>query len=114
MTVCMVVPGFRLRKNADIERVFRKGKPLFSLFLGCRFVATPVSPLAAFSVSKKQFPTAVDRNRMKRRLRESFREHLKAGLVADGEYVFFLTKQAKNPSFQEMRDAMRAIFMKIR
>ncbi|MGB5018124.1 MAG: ribonuclease P protein component [Candidatus Moraniibacteriota bacterium] len=110
----MVSPGFRLRKNADIERVFRKGKPFFSVFLGCRFVATPGAPLAAFSVSKKQFPTAVERNRLKRRLRESFRAHLKLGLVSAGEYVFFFTKQAKNPSCQEIRDAMRAIFAKIR
>lgn len=110
----MVSPGFRLRKNTDIERVFRKGKPLFSLFLGCRFVAHPSVILAAFSVSKKQFPTAVLRNRLKRCLRESFRAHLKAELIAGGEYVFFCTKQVKNPSLQEIRDSMRAIFAKIR
>jgi len=70
--------------------------------------------LAAFSISKKQFKLAVDRNRMKRRLRESFRAHRTAGIVPPGEYVFFFTKQAKNPSFQEIKDSMRAIFEKIR
>ena len=114
MPECMTAPGFRLRKNADIERVFRKGKPLFSPFLGGRFVPAAGSVLAAFSVSKKRFPLAVDRNRMRRRLRESFRAHRKAGFVADGEYVFFFTKQAKNPSFQEIQDSLRAIFAKIR
>ncbi len=110
----MTPQGFRLRKNCDIERVFREGKPLFCAFLGCRYAAAKDGTYAAFSISKKQFQAATDRNRMKRRLRESFREYIKRGIIPSGEYVFFFTKQAKNPSFQEIKDAMRAIFEKIR
>lgn len=110
----MTSQGFRLRKNCDIERVFRKGKPLFCASLGCRYAPSEGSPLAAFAVSKKQFPMAVSRNRLKRRMRESFRAYLVGGAVSPGEYVFFFTKQAKDPSFQEIKDCMRAIFAKVR
>lgn len=109
-----MVSPYRLRKNRDVERVFRIGKPLFSVFLGCRYVVASEDSLAAFSVSKKRFPTAVERNRMKRRLRESFRMYQRETLAPKGKYVFFFTKQSKNPSFQDVREAMRAILGKIR
>ncbi len=110
----MAPQGLRLRKNSDIERVFRRGKPIFYGILGCRYLIGSDAPLVAFSVSKKQFPTAVKRNRIRRWLRESFRAQYAAGAIPSGEYVFFLSKQAKKPLFGEICDSMRAIFEKIR
>lgn len=43
---------------------------------------TPLRVQAAFSVPKKRFPRAVDRNRIKRLMRESYRLHKTALLAA--------------------------------
>ena len=62
-----------------MDRVFAEGHTAKGFPLVARFVTTPPDGTAptrvAFTVSKRRFKRAVDRNRIKRLMRESWRHH---------------------------------------
>jgi ribonuclease P protein component len=65
----------RLRKENDIQELFEKGSS-FYLFPFKVFVRTPDNlecSQVLISVSKRNFKRAVDRNLLKRRIREAYR-----------------------------------------
>jgi len=67
----------KLKRKKLIEQLFKEGKsvtifPLRLFYLQCEHGG--IKPIrAGFSVSKKKFKRAVDRNRIKRQLREAYR-----------------------------------------
>ena len=67
----------RLKSAKSIEHLFSEGKAISAYPLRLVFVNKPNSTVpmqCAFSVSKRHFKKAVDRNRIKRLLRESYRK----------------------------------------
>ncbi len=67
----------KLKHKKLIEKLFKEGKsvtifPLKLFYLQCEHSGTKLIQ-AGFSVSKKKFKHAVDRNRIKRQLREAYR-----------------------------------------
>ena len=67
----------RLKSSKSIEHLFSEGKAISAYPLRLVFVSKPNSTVpmqCAFSVSKRHFKKAVDRNRIKRLLRESYRK----------------------------------------
>jgi len=67
----------RLKSAKSIEHLFSEGKVISAYPLRLVFVSNPNSTVpmqCAFSVSKRHFKKAVDRNRIKRLLRESYRK----------------------------------------
>jgi ribonuclease P protein component len=63
----------RLLKHADFRRVYETGRRHFSTNLTAFYVASEAGPRIGFTVSRA-LGGAVQRNRMKRRLREATRE----------------------------------------
>ena len=67
----------RLSSLKDIETLFSQGKSLVKFPIRLIWYPIPSEGIlkasAVFTVSKKKFPRAVDRNRIKRLLRESYR-----------------------------------------
>lgn len=59
----------RLKDTSLFQRTFRSGKPFFFEKVACRVLFLNNEPVRiGFSVSKKLFPRAVDRNHIKRLL----------------------------------------------
>ena len=70
----------RLHGKKNIDQLFLHGKSFFSHPFVVYYQTVPVtdaSPVCAvlFSVSKKKFPHATQRNLLKRRMREAFRKN---------------------------------------
>ena len=67
----------RISSRKDIENLFATGQGINSYPLRLVWIASPhdgrVPAKVMFSVSKKKFPRAVDRNRIKRLMSESYR-----------------------------------------
>ena len=92
----------RLKKSRDIIRVFKRGErretPFFSLLL--RRNSLGYDRMAV--VVNKKFGKAVERNRIRRRLKEIFRLYRKD---VGYDMVFYVKKEAKGASFEELKRA---------
>lgn len=92
----------RLTKRTDFARVYR---------LGSFFSEGPVSMKAVennldvarigFSIEKKFFKKATERNRIRRILREIFRKNLK-NIRKGTDIVVFYKKSEKDPNFEKI------------
>jgi ribonuclease P protein component len=96
----------RLCDNLLIEALFQKGEKLQSGYLICKYLESKNFQVG-FSAPKKLFPRAVDRNQIKRHLRESFRLHYKEILGENPKgYGYFIFKGRINTSFKETEKVM--------
>src|SRR5688572_1261178 len=82
----------RLSGKRLIDELFEKGSsqflyPFWILCLNEIKRETGLYPKVLFSIPKKNFKRAVDRNRIRRQLREAYRKHKKAIFYDSGETV---------------------------
>ena len=111
----------RLKSRKSIDTLFASGKgfAVFPLRVTYRFSASAEGGLQiGVTASKRNFKKAVDRNRIKRLLREAYRlqkEELQATLKASGKsgIVFFLFTGKTLPSFDEIKAAMAKCLQKL-
>lgn len=97
----------RLLKHADFRRVYEQGRRHFSANLTAFYVvqAGATGPRVGFTVSKA-LGDAVDRNRMKRRLREATREAWN-GFAAAVDVVVNPKKTVLKAEYPVLVDEMR-------
>jgi ribonuclease P protein component len=99
---------YRLKKEKDFKTVFNKGKRLFSSSL--TLIYLPSSELkAGFAVSKKH-GGSVNRNRIKRLLRESFRSFIP--YFGQNFFFVFIPKVKDEYTLAEFKESMAYIFKK--
>jgi ribonuclease P protein component len=107
----------RLTRSSDFQRVYRQGSSTASRFLVLHYFAQPagtvgMEPRLGLSVSKK-LGGAVVRNRVKRLLRETFRE-CAARLPGNYDYVLIarpqLTELLDGPDKGAVPAAVRDVF----
>jgi ribonuclease P protein component len=72
----------RLKSSLEIDALYRENQYVFSFPLKCYYSFSEKNEnqsavRAAFTVPKKTFKHAVQRNRLKRRMREAYRLHYK-------------------------------------
>lgn len=65
----------RLLKPSDFDRVFKAGRRLTVPSFQAVVAPSELGPRLGMAISRKQAPRAVDRNRIKRQIRASFREN---------------------------------------
>jgi len=103
----------RLNKKQDIEKVFRSGRSVYAGALGLRLCPNklPITRLAvvtSLKVSKK----AVDRNRLKRRLREIIRQEIMPRAKAGTDGLVLTQKSLLDLSYGQLRDLTLSLFKK--
>ena len=107
----------KLKSRKVVEELFARGKSLnvFPIRISYKFLPPPTDEKAVFqvgvSVSKRNFKRAVDRNRIKRLLRETYRlqkreliEVLKVQRRIG--YVFFIYTDKQMPQYPIVFDTM--------
>jgi len=98
----MLTKKNRLAKKKDFERVYRRGKSFFSREMGIKAIKNNLDVsrfgfVASLKVSKK----AVERNRIKRRLREIVRKALPR-LESGFDCVILTRPEIKELKYQEL------------
>ncbi|HHB51920.1 MAG TPA: ribonuclease P protein component [Saprospiraceae bacterium] len=110
----------KLKSRKLIEQLFMRGDRLTSFPIQLVYLKTQHNTDAAiqvgFSVPKRRFKRAVDRNRIKRLLRESYRlnKH-ELQIIQEADYTkkhifMFVYIGKREMSFQEIESAMLKIF----
>ena len=110
-----------LKRKVIMDRVFAEGETAKGFPLIARFAGVepdgPAPSRVAFTVSKKRFRRAVDRNKIKRLMREMWRHHRSAfesGLplgIQSAVVLIFVGKEI--PSSQQMDKAMAKLLARI-
>jgi ribonuclease P protein component len=96
----------RLCDDRLIERLFKKGKRIQHGVVSFKYLPDEDFQVA-FGAPKKRFPKAVERNLLKRKLRESFRLHYRKILGEEPSgYGYFVFNGTTETSFQEINKAM--------
>ncbi len=115
----------RLRKQQSltdvklIELVFKSNHSIkaFPLIFSFNILEnSDINLQVLFSVSKRKFPKAVDRNRIKRLIRESFRlrkPQFEAALREKNIYGAFIYTNKELPDFQTIEKSMQKILSKL-
>ncbi|MBQ9118117.1 MAG: ribonuclease P protein component [Clostridia bacterium] len=86
---------FRLKKEKDFQRVFHKGKRLFSPSLTMIYFPSNALKMG-ISIGKKH-GKSVQRNRIKRLIREAFR--LNAPMIKGNYFIVLIPKIAEEYAF---------------
>ncbi|NGX83002.1 ribonuclease P protein component [Aequorivita sp. KMM 9714] len=107
----------KLKSTKTIETLFSEGKtytkfPIKVFFLPNKEINTN---LAAFAVPKRNFKSAVDRNRVKRQLREAYR--LNKYLIEESEntrfMMLFLYLGKVKPEYVQLEKSMLKLLKKL-
>lgn len=93
----------RINKTRDFQRVYRTGKTVHSPALVIKFLKSPKFR-AAFVVNKKVSKKAVERNRIKRAVREEIR--LKRENLEVGDYMLVAKPAAVSCSNKDLRSGL--------
>ncbi len=104
------LPGARYKRIFDRGRSI-KGRLLVAWYLS----AEDADRQAGVVVSKKSFPTAVERNRAKRLMREAFRLLVKEGRVPERmEWIFIGRASMKGRICQDVKEDILRLVSRVR
>ncbi|MBL7740698.1 MAG: ribonuclease P protein component [Chitinophagaceae bacterium] len=112
----------RLKSRKSIEQLFSEGKKInlapFRIFYTCHLPANEAALLFGTGVSSKNFKRAVDRNRVKRLIREAYRLQKLAllGKIKEKKIqvnVFFIYTGKELPVYQDVYEKMGAALHKL-
>lgn len=109
----------RLKSKKLIDSLFSEGKSVSSFPLKCFYLPIEqqtINHKAGFSVSKKNFKKAVERNRIKRLIREAYRIHRDDIFNKNETYLafMFLYIGKDTPEYKEVEKAMIKLLIKLK
>jgi len=110
----------RLKSRKQIDTLFETGKKIAQFPFRLLYLAEPGKGeiKAGFTVSSKNFPRAVDRNRIKRLSRESYRlqkKELETVTLKNGSglYLFFIYTGREIISYEEISAGLKQVLDKL-
>jgi ribonuclease P protein component len=110
----------RLKSRKQIDALFEKGKKLSLFPFRLMYRAEPGMGeiKAGFTVSSKNFPRAVDRNRIKRLCREAYRlqkKELETGVLNNGNrvHLFFIYTGKEIAPYEEIAVRLKHVLDKL-
>lgn len=96
-----------LKGKGEIDNLFATGTPVSSDFIFAKVLSSD-SPKFLFAVSSKKFRRAVDRNRIKRLMREVSRK-----VDIKGVKIAFIYTGTSLPTYSEIESSINTIISKI-
>ena len=99
----------RIKKNADFQKLFNKGKKVFSPNITLLYF--PASKLAMGVAVSKKHGKAVKRNRIKRLLRSAFAETY--GMLERNYSVILVPKVDGEYTFEAFKKSLKICFKKV-
>lgn len=99
----------RIKKNADFQKLFNKGKKVFSPNITLLYFSSPKLSMGV-AVSKKH-GKAVVRNRIKRLLRAAFAET--SDILERNYAVILIPKVGGEYTFEAFKESLRTCFKKV-
>ena len=99
----------RIKKNADFQKLFNKGKKVFSPNITLLYFSSPKLSMGV-AVSKKH-GKAVVRNRIKRLLRAAFAET--SDMLKKSYAVILIPKVGGEYTFEAFKTSLRTCFKKV-
>jgi ribonuclease P protein component len=104
----------RIKKKKDFEKLFQEGSSYLGRFFILKTLKNEFSfPRFAFIVSIKVDKSAVKRNKIRRRLRESVRPLLPF-IKKNTDVVFIAKKEIKEKDFNMIKEEVNKAFKKIK
>lgn len=113
----LTIRGARLQKHADYQRVYKSSRKHFSPTMAYFFSVRPLGssvpegPRVGLTAGKV-LGDAVDRNRIKRRMREAVRLHVRL-LQANVDVILHPRKSVLTTEFERLEGEVKRIFMTI-
>ena len=107
----------KLKSRKSIDTLFSEGKSITKFPLKVLYLSDGNMEITktGFSVPKKNFKKAVDRNRLKRQMREAYRinKHLLKSNNGSQFVLMFLYLNKEKASYESINDAMYALLKKL-
>ena len=107
----------KLKSKKAIELLFSEGKSISKYPIKVFFIPSENNKTtqAGFAVSKRNFKNAVDRNRIKRQLKEAYRlqKHLLKNEHGATFALFFLYLGKEKPHYSKIETAMKSLLKKL-
>lgn len=100
-----------LKSKKEITRLFSEGEKLKSGSILVLHQPSEDTTEVAFSVKKKDFKLAVDRNRIKRLMKEAFR--LNQNELSDTYRLFFIHLGDKKQEFTYYEEKIKSILIRL-
>jgi len=103
-----------LKNTSEIDAVFKDGSKLSSKLISLYYVKSKKeNPLrAAFSVGKKTHNLAVNRNKIKRLMREAFRLNIEKYNIVSCDLVFVYFSQ-DIASYEEVKNSIKSLLLSL-
>jgi ribonuclease P protein component len=98
----MLSQKHRLSRSADVKKTTARGRSFFNPFFVIKLTAGTEIPRVTIIVSAKVSKKAVDRNRIKRIMRDELRKHLPH--FKPGDYAFIVKPAAAKAESQQLRE----------